>query len=113
LVLEGMVSVVVGREYRIRLLREHAEIAAECWPQTIVGTRVVARMAVPAEAGMAIRVDTDDALLLGEIEACWREGEGFVAAIRLHEKLSGISSLAALFDRDAAAEPGWPALTVG
>lgn len=63
----------------------------------LVNRRLMARVAKTIAAGEAIRIDSRDAIVLGEVLACWREGNAIVAAIDLQHALTRLSELAVLF----------------
>lgn len=60
----------------------------------LVNRRLMARVAKTVTAGVPIRIDCRDAILLGEILACWREGNAILAAIDLQQALTRLSELA-------------------
>lgn len=58
------------------------------------------RVAVPdrVSPGDAVKVDMDDALLLGEVCYCRRHESGFILGIELDQALSGLADLKRLND---------------
>ncbi len=66
------------------------------------GMRVRAPIAVAA--GSAVKVETQDALFLGEVCHCALEGESYVIGLDLDQALSGLLDLAR--SREALCEAG-------
>ena len=54
------------------------------------------RIPEPARTGDAVKIQLQDALLLGEICYCRPDESGFVAGVEVHEALSGLKDLAKL-----------------
>lgn len=54
------------------------------------------RIAEPAQAGDPVRIELQDALLLGEICYCRPDGNAFLIGLEIHEALSGLKDLAKL-----------------
>jgi hypothetical protein len=64
----------------------------------------------PVDPGVAVRVDTDDAIWLGESTDCSPSGDGFAVRIRLRHVLRDFETLARLAERfgTGAATKGTP-----
>jgi len=70
----------------------------------LVGRRLIARVAETMSAGELVRIDVQDAFLLGEVLGCWREGSAVFAAIELQQALTRLSELATHFGTRNPAE---------
>ncbi len=53
----------------------------------------------PAERGVALRIDTPEAIWLGEVEKCSAEGDGYAIQVRLRHVLRDFETLARLSER--------------
>jgi len=71
-----------------------AERTVEGRAINIVGRRLIAQIAGEIAAGEPVRIDGPDALLLGEVLGCWREGGLVFAAVELQQALTHLSDLA-------------------
>jgi hypothetical protein len=62
---------------------------------TQMSSRVLtARSHTPVQPGLPVRLDRGDAMLLGEVVACWPEGPGqYAIMIEMSESLAGLHSL--------------------
>jgi hypothetical protein len=73
---------------------------ADIWPQVqsprLVGRTLIAQVSEYLKLETCVRIDCDDAFLLGEILDCWREGPATFAAIQLLQALTGLEELARL-----------------
>jgi len=59
----------------------------------------------PAPASSALKIETPDALWLGETEKCEREGDSWLIRVRLHHVLRDFDTLARLAERFGTAAP--------
>jgi hypothetical protein len=64
----------------------------------------------PVDPGVALRIDTDEAIWLGEATGCSPSGDGFAVRIRLRHVLRDFETLARLAERfgTGAATKGIP-----
>ena len=53
----------------------------------------------PVAGGAAVRIDTCDAIWLGEVEGCSSEGAGYLIRVRLQHVLRDFETLARLAER--------------
>jgi hypothetical protein len=60
----------------------------------LVGRRLTAQVSEYTQPDACVRIDCDDAFLLGEIIGCWREGPAIFAAVELFQALTGLKELA-------------------
>lgn len=58
--------------------------------QQLTGRQMLARLPVPILAERASRSRQKDTLVLGEVLACWSQGDSVFVRIELHEALTGI-----------------------
>jgi hypothetical protein len=59
----------------------------------------------PAPASSALKIETPDALWLGEAEMCESEGDSWLIRVRLHHVLRDFDTLARLAERFGTAAP--------
>ena len=59
----------------------------------------------PLDANLALRIDTTDAVWLGEVERCVATGDGFSILVRLRHVLRDFETLARLAERFGMAAP--------
>jgi hypothetical protein len=66
----------------------------------LVGRRLIARVSEHLKPDTCVRIDCDDAFLLGEILGCWREESATFAAVELLQALTGLEKLTRLREED-------------
>lgn len=59
----------------------------------------------PVDRGAAVRIDTSDAVWLGEAEDCLPDGDGFIVRVRLRHVLRDFETLARLAERFGSPVP--------
>ncbi len=60
--------------------------------------RIIVRLSDPLPPGACIRIDCDDALLLGDVLGGWRQGSSIFAVIELRQALAGLAELKSICD---------------
>ncbi len=95
------------RQFRMRTLG--AEEIVTCQTEKVVGRRLIARVSASIPAGAGVRIDANDAFIVGEVLGCWRERGTTFTAIELQHQLAGLAEFAAfndqLYGSNAAATP--------
>lgn len=95
------VRVTVLGSYRQRMNGKAVDLSGR-------GLRVVLPHRV--SPGNPVKIELDDALLLGEICYCQPRGHGYITGIAVDQALNGLAELARLNDAlfDDASEPRYP-----
>jgi hypothetical protein len=88
-------AVALGGEFPMHTLGAE-EIAVTCQTEKVVGKRLIAKLSSSLPAGTGVRIDCDDAFIIGEVLGCWREGQTTFTAIELQHQLAGLAEFAAL-----------------
>jgi hypothetical protein len=70
-----------------------AETTIACSPRECVGSRLLVNVSVPVTPGSCVAIDSDDALILGEVLGCWQEGSEICGVIKLEHRLHSLSHL--------------------
>src|SRR5262245_53179446 len=60
----------------------------------LLGSRLIAQVSQYLKPNTCVRIDCEDALLLGEVLGCWREGVAIFVAVKLIQMLAGLDQLA-------------------
>ena len=76
----------------------------------LMGRNLTAQVSERLKPETCVRIDCDDAFLLGEVRSCWREGLAIFAAIELRHALTGLKELARLREEhwESSGEPSGP-----
>ena len=91
-------SITIQDEFRMRVVGKD-EFDIVCNLETRVNpTRLIVRLSEPLAGGSCVRIDCDDALVLGEVLGCWRQDQSIFGAIQLRQLLTGLAQLASACD---------------
>ena len=90
-------SVALPKDFQITVLGAH-EVTIACTLQQLVGRRLIVRLSAVVPTSACIRIDCDDALLLGEVLGCWRQSSLIFAAVELQQAVTGFAKLRSVFD---------------
>ena len=80
-------EVEIKEEFSFRVLDESGGHLASGKTAQLVSSRLIAQVSECLQPNMCVRIDCDEALLLGEVRGCWCEGLRNFAAIELLEYL--------------------------
>jgi hypothetical protein len=86
----------IGEELTLRVLGNTGEHLVSGRTVKLVGRKLIAQVGESLEPETCIRIDCDDAFLLGETLGCWREGGATFIAVELRQALTGLERLAKL-----------------
>lgn len=84
----------IAEDFSLRILGEDGNTPVQAQAIKIVGRRLIARVEERLAEGTAIRIDCEDAFLLGEVLGCWQERGGIFVALDLHHALTRLAELA-------------------
>jgi hypothetical protein len=70
------------------------------------GRRLTLRVEQALESDAAIRIDTENQVLLGEVVWCSRTGDAFTAEVELDQAITSVHDLARLVDALMVRRPG-------
>jgi hypothetical protein len=84
----------IEEEFTFRVLDEGSGHLASGTVSQLVGRRLIAQVSEYVKPDACVRIDCNDAFLLGEILGCWREGPATFAAVQLLQALTGLEQLA-------------------
>jgi hypothetical protein len=103
---DGRPSITLDGEFRMRVVGND-EFDVVCnLEQRVNPTRLIVRLSQPVAGGSCIRIDCEDALLLGEVLGSWRQDLSIFAAIQFQQVLAGLTQLRSVCDdRCSGAEP--------
>jgi hypothetical protein len=90
-------SVGIEEELWLRVIGVD-EFGVSCKPKKLVGRRLIVRLSAPVSLDACVEIESDGALLLGEVLGCWREASSIFAAIELQQALTGLADLRSRFD---------------
>src|SRR5947199_7591506 len=79
--------------FAFRVLNEASGHAASGRIAQLAGRKLTAQVSEYLEPETCVRIDYDDAFLLGQVRSCWREGLAIFAAIELRHGLTGRKEL--------------------
>ena len=68
-------------------------ITLSCSFRQLVGCRAILSLSADIQQGNCVEITWNDALLFGEVIACWNDGSGAWAAVELEHALVGIEHL--------------------
>src|ERR1035437_1316881 len=84
----------IEEEFTFRVLDEGRGHLDSGTVSQLVGRRLIAQVSEYVKPDTCVRIDCNDAFLLGEILGCWREGPATFAAVQLLQALTGLEQLA-------------------
>ena len=84
----------IDEEFAFRVLDEDGEHPPTGRVVQLVGGRLIAQVSQYLKPNTCVRIDCEDALLLGEVLGCWREGVASFVAVKLIQMLTGLDQLA-------------------
>ena|SRR5579872_2927264 len=91
-------SFAVKEDFRLKVLGPD-EFTVACRLQEHVDRRrLIVRLSDPVAPGACVRIDGDDAILLGEFLGSWRQGPAIFGIIQLHQGLGGLAGLRSICD---------------
>jgi hypothetical protein len=88
------VTLTLNTECQMTVFAGNDEFTAVCRPEKLAGRRLAAILSHEAPVNSLVCIRSADALLFGEVWACWHEGEAVHALIALQEALTGLTELA-------------------
>src|SRR5258708_33510883 len=88
-------AVDIKEKFVFRVLDDHGGHLASGRVAQLAGRRLIAQVSEHLKPDACVRIDCDDAFLLGETLGCWREGLATFAAVKLLESLTGLVELTA------------------
>src|SRR5919201_2249206 len=94
-------AVAIPCQFRMHVLGG-PEVTVSGEIEKLVSRRLIARLSAPVAQAAHVRIDCDDAYVLGELLGCWHHGGILFAAIELREQMSGLAQLAAQLDESWA-----------
>ena len=83
----------IKENFAFRVLDDHGGHLASGRVAHLEDRRLIAQVSEYLKPDTCLRIDCDDAFLLGEILGCWREGLATFAAVKLLESLTGLVEL--------------------
>src|SRR5260370_19759475 len=86
-------AVDIKEKFVFRVLDDHGGHLASGRVAQLAGRRLIAQVSEHLKPDTCVRIDCDDAFLLGETVGCWREGLATFAAVKLLESLTGLVEL--------------------
>ena len=86
-------GVDIKENFAFRVLDDHGGHLASGRVAHLEDRRLIAQVSEYLKPDTCLRIDCDDAFLLGEILGCWREGLATFAAVKLLESLTGLVEL--------------------
>jgi hypothetical protein len=89
-------EVEIKEKFAFRVLDECGGHLASGMAAQLVSGRLIAQVSEYLRPNTCVRIDSDEALLLGEIQGCWCEGRKNFAAIELLQSLAGMGDLGGL-----------------
>jgi hypothetical protein len=89
-------AVEIKEKFTFRVLDEASGHMASGRVAQLVGRRLLAQVSEYLKPATCVRIDCNDAILLGEILGCWREGTATFAEMELLQALTGLEELARL-----------------
>ena len=63
----------------------------------LVGQKLIAQVSENLKPGTCVRIDCEDAFVLGEVLACWGEHSATFAVVKVGQALTGLEELAQVF----------------
>jgi hypothetical protein len=84
----------IKEKFAFRVLDNDGDHLASGRVTHLAGERLIAQVSEYLKPNTCIRIDCDDAFLLGESLDCWREGLTTFAAVKLLQSLTGLEQLA-------------------
>jgi len=84
----------IEEKFTFRVLDEGGGHLVSGTVAQLVGRRLIAQVSEYTKPDACVRIDCNDAFLLGEIIGCWREGPATFAAVELLQALTGLKELA-------------------
>jgi hypothetical protein len=86
-------AVDIKEKFVFKVLDDHGGHLASGRVAKLAGRRLIAQVSEHLKPDTCVRIDCDNAFLLGETLGCWREGPATFAAVKLLESLSGLVEL--------------------
>src|SRR5437016_3154859 len=97
---DGRPSITLAGEFRMKVVgKDQFDVVCNL-EERVNSSRLIVRLSQPVAGGSCVRIDWDDALLLGEVLGCWRQDLSILAAIQFHQVLTGLTQLAAICNED-------------
>jgi hypothetical protein len=88
------ISLAIGTVLRLRVFGAHNIIT--CIPLEVAGRRIVVQASEQVPDNACVKIECDDALMLGEAVASWQHGSNTYSVIILEQALVGLSRLRSL-----------------
>ena len=86
-------AVDIKEKFVFRVLDDHGGHSASGRVAQLAGRRLIAQVSEHLKPDTCVRIDCDNAFLLGETLGCWSEGLATFAAVKLVESLTGLVEL--------------------
>lgn len=84
----------IAEQLPLRVLEHDSERVVSAVTIKLVGRRLIFRVSEYLAPDTCVRIDCEDAFLLGETLGSWREGTATFAAVEIRQALTGLSELA-------------------
>ena len=84
----------ITEDFTLKILGENGSSPLQAQAIKIVGRRLIARVGERLSEGTALRIDCEDAFLLGEVLGCWQERGAIFVALELRHALNRLAELA-------------------
>ena len=78
------------KKFAFRVLDVHGGHLASGRVVRLSGRTLIAQTSEHMRPDTCVRIDCDDAFLLGEVLGCWRDGPAILVAVKLLESLIGL-----------------------
>jgi hypothetical protein len=96
-------QVELPEKFVIRVLGE-GDRKAQAKGLKLIGRRLIVQVSEYMNREDAVRIDSGDAFVLGEVLGSWREGSNIFAAIELRQALTSVSEFAGWGERPRLVE---------
>lgn len=86
-------GVAIRENFTLKILGDSGRLVSGTVIQ-LMGQRLFAQISEHVKPATCVRIDCNDAFVLGEILGCWPEQSATFAIVKLLQKLSGLEELA-------------------
>lgn len=80
----------IEEKFALRVLDEGGGRRVSGKIARLAGRRLIAQVSEYLKPGTCVRIDLDDAIMLGVAAGCWREGPTTLVALELQQVLNGL-----------------------
>ncbi len=89
-------ALAIDKVFPLSVLGQGTEDILLCTAVTLNARRLIVKLPAPVPPGTAVRIDCEDAFILGEMLGNWREEQELFGAIDLQQSLTGLREWASL-----------------